>query len=97
MRRAAVLTAGALLAAVWAGPALADSGYPPLGPSGGGGGALTGGGGGAVMQTRGSGAPSVTLPYTGADLMTPLELGAASLVAGTGLLVLARRRRAPRR
>ena len=82
---------------VSAAPAFAD--YPNITPGGGsagtGGGGETSltGGGGATSFTGGSGATSGSLPFTGAEVLPLLGVGAALLVTGTTVLVAGRRRR----
>ncbi len=101
---AAAVVGGSLF--VSAAPAFAD--YPNITPGGGsagtgGGGAtsLTGGGGatssagggGATSFTGGTGTTSGSLPFTGAEVLPLLGVGAALLVTGTTVLVAGRRRR----
>ncbi len=83
-RAVAALVTCAAAPVLWMSQAAADE-YPPTGPGGGGGGAVT------VPVTAGGG--EVSLPRTGQDLVTPVEVGAASLLAGVALLVAAQVRR----
>ncbi|MGB8650236.1 MAG: hypothetical protein WCD35_06205 [Mycobacteriales bacterium] len=70
-------------------PALADSGYPPTGPTGGGVTTTLGGGGVSTVPA--------SLPRTGTDVRTPALVGGSSVLVGVALLVggtTRRRRRA---
>ena len=92
---AAAVVGGSLF--VSAAPAFAD--YPNITPgggsagTGGGGGTSLTGGGGSTSFTGGSGATSGSLPFTGAEVLPLLGVGAALLVTGTTVLVAGRRRR----
>lgn len=103
MRRSsacALLAAGVLAPLLWAHPASADPGYPPTGPAGGGGTVSGGGqasGGGAVTSGGGTVVPvSQNLPRTGQDLQTAGLVGGGSILAGSLLLLGARRARTRR-
>lgn len=92
---AAAVVGGSLF--VSAAPAFAD--YPNITPgggsagTGGGGATSSAGGGGATSFTGGTGTTSGSLPFTGAEVLPLLGVGAALLVTGTTVLVAGRRRR----
>jgi len=100
---AAAVISGTLFVAAPA--ALAD--YPNITPPGGGGagggaagaggagGAATGGGGslGSTSDTTGGAGSSSSLPFTGAEVLPLLGVGAALLLTGSTVLVAGRRRR----